>query len=50
VVAVLVWLIGIRAFLLVHVPIILLAAENSPRPGREPTITPEAKAWLVKIP
>jgi omega-6 fatty acid desaturase (delta-12 desaturase) len=30
VVAVLVWLIGIRAFLLVHVPIILLAAENSP--------------------
>src|SRR6202043_1388564 len=27
----------------------LAAIEDRPRPGREPTITPEAKAWLVSL-
>ena len=26
---------------------LLTALDDRPRPGREPTITPEAKAWLV---
>src|ERR1700676_4526555 len=25
----------------------LMALDDRPRPGKEPTITPEAKAWLV---
>jgi len=28
---------------------ILAALDDRPRPGREPTITPEAKAWLVSL-
>src|ERR1700684_1763628 len=27
----------------------LAALDDRPRPGREPTITPEAKAWLVSL-
>ena len=27
----------------------LAALEDRPRPGKEPTITPEAKAWLVSL-
>src|ERR1700746_1001031 len=27
----------------------LSALEDRPRPGKEPTITPEAKAWLVSV-
>jgi hypothetical protein len=27
----------------------LAALEDRPRPGKEPTITPEAKAWLVSV-
>src|SRR5665213_3685627 len=27
----------------------LLALDDRPRPGKEPTITPEAKAWLVSL-
>src|SRR6202048_61154 len=27
----------------------LMALDDRPRPGREPTITPEAKAWLVAL-
>src|SRR3979490_3460084 len=27
----------------------LVALEDRPRPGKEPTITPEAKAWLVSL-
>jgi transposase len=28
---------------------VMAALDDSPRPGREPTITPEAKAWLVAL-
>ena len=28
----------------------LAALDDRPRPGKEPTITPEAKAWLVSLP
>jgi hypothetical protein len=27
----------------------LAALDDRPRPGKEPTITPEAKAWLVSL-
>ena len=27
----------------------LMALDDRPRPGKEPTITPEAKAWLVSL-
>src|SRR5215207_8951876 len=27
----------------------LAALDDRPRPGKEPTITPEAKAWLVSV-
>jgi hypothetical protein len=27
----------------------LTALDDRPRPGKEPTITPEAKAWLVSL-
>src|ERR1700732_4077449 len=27
----------------------LMALDDRPRPGKEPTITPEAKAWLVSV-
>src|ERR1700678_3207732 len=27
----------------------LAALDDRPRPGREPTITPQAKAWLVSL-
>ena len=27
----------------------LVALDDRPRPGKEPTITPEAKAWLVSL-
>ena len=27
----------------------LIALDKRPRPGKEPTITPEAKAWLVDL-
>jgi hypothetical protein len=26
-----------------------MALDDRPRPGKEPTITPEAKAWLVSL-
>src|SRR5260370_37251782 len=32
---------------LAHGP--LMALDDRPRPGKEPTITPEAKAWLVSL-
>ena len=28
---------------------VLAAIEDRPRPGKEPVITPEAKAWLVSL-
>src|SRR5205807_2385161 len=28
---------------------VLAALDDRPRPGKEPTITPEAKAWLVSL-
>ena len=30
-------------------PALLAALDDRPRPGKEPTITPEAKAWLVSL-
>src|SRR5882672_6667287 len=35
--------------LIARTHLFLMALDDRPRPGKEPTITPEAKAWLVSL-